>query len=52
MPSGDAPVLIRIATLAGHGGADSTSGQIAELADQWAFLVKNLGMAWKAADGR
>ncbi|HEX4963154.1 MAG TPA: prolyl oligopeptidase family serine peptidase [Thermoanaerobaculia bacterium] len=50
--AGDAPVLIRIATLAGHGGADSTTGQIAELADQWAFLVKNLGMAWKGAGGR
>jgi prolyl oligopeptidase len=44
---GDAPVLIRIATKAGHGGADSNSGQIEELADEFAFLAKNLGMEWR-----
>ncbi len=44
---GDAPVLIRIATKAGHGGAESNSGQIEELADEFAFLAKNLGMEWR-----
>ena len=44
---GDAPVLIRIATKAGHGGAESNTGQIEELADEYAFLVKNLGMEWR-----
>jgi prolyl oligopeptidase len=39
-----APVLIRIETRAGHGGGKPTTKQIEELADQWAFLVKNLGM--------
>jgi prolyl oligopeptidase len=44
---GDAPVLIRIATKAGHGGAESNTGQIEELADEFAFLAKNLGMEWR-----
>ncbi|MGD0899086.1 MAG: prolyl oligopeptidase family serine peptidase, partial [Thermoguttaceae bacterium] len=38
------PVLVRIATRAGHGGGKPTSKQLEEIADQWAFLVKNLGM--------
>ena len=42
--AGAAPVLIRIETRAGHGGGKPTSKQIEEIADQWAFLVKNLGM--------
>ena len=42
--SGDAPVLARIETKAGHGAGKPTSKQIEEVADQWAFLVKNLGM--------
>ena len=41
---GDAPVLIRIETSAGHGAGKPTSKLIDEIADQWAFLVKNLGM--------
>ncbi|WP_166825005.1 prolyl oligopeptidase family serine peptidase [Thalassoroseus pseudoceratinae] len=41
---GDAPVLIRIETKAGHGSGKPTSKIIEEIADQWAFLVKNLGM--------
>jgi prolyl oligopeptidase len=42
--AGNAPVLARIETKAGHGAGKPTSKQIEEVADQWAFLVKNLGM--------
>jgi prolyl oligopeptidase len=41
---GDAPILIRIETKAGHGAGKPTSKQIEERADMWAFLVKVLGM--------
>jgi prolyl oligopeptidase len=40
----DNPVLIRIETKAGHGGGKPTSKLIDELADQWSFLVKVLGI--------
>ncbi|MCS1409670.1 MAG: Prolyl endopeptidase [Verrucomicrobia subdivision 3 bacterium] len=39
---GNSPVLIRIETRAGHGTGKPTSKVIEEIADQWAFLVKNL----------
>ncbi|HEY5074083.1 MAG TPA: prolyl oligopeptidase family serine peptidase [Pyrinomonadaceae bacterium] len=42
--AGPAPVLIRIETRAGHGAGKPTSKIIEETADQWAFLVKSLGM--------
>ena len=42
--AGDAPVLIRIETRAGHGAGVPTDKVIAEYADRWAFLVRNLGM--------
>ncbi len=42
--TGDAPVLARIETRAGHGAGKPTTKQIEEVADQWAFLVKNLHM--------
>ncbi len=42
--SGDAPTLIRIETRAGHGAGKPTSKIIEEVSDQWAFLVKTLGM--------
>ena len=42
--SGTAPVLIRIETRAGHGSGKPTDKQIAEIADQWAFLVRNLNI--------
>ncbi len=42
--SGDEPVLIRIETRAGHGAGKPTSKIIEEIADAWAFLVKNLEM--------
>lgn len=41
---GDAPILIRIETRAGHGGGKPLTKQIEESADRLAFLVKNLGM--------
>jgi|CXWL01.1.fsa_nt_gi prolyl oligopeptidase len=42
--AGDAPILIRIETRAGHGAGTPTSKQIEEVADEWAFVVKNLQM--------
>ena len=42
--AGDAPVLIRIETKAGHGAGKPTTKLIEEKADQWAFLVRVLGM--------
>ncbi len=39
-----APVLARIETKAGHGAGKPTSKQIEEVADELAFLVKNLKM--------
>jgi prolyl oligopeptidase len=42
--AGDAPVLIRIETRAGHGAGKPTTKLIDEAADQWAFLAKNLGI--------
>jgi prolyl oligopeptidase len=38
------PVLIRIETRAGHGAGKPTDKILAETADMWAFLVKNLGV--------
>jgi prolyl oligopeptidase len=42
--AGPAPVLIRIETKAGHGAGKPTTKLIAEAADKWAFLVRELGM--------
>jgi len=47
--AGDAPVLIRIETRAGHGGGKPTAKAIEETADEWAFLVHVLGVE---TDGR
>ena len=41
---GDAPVLIRIETKAGHGAGKPTTKVIEEIADRWAFLVRTLNM--------
>jgi prolyl oligopeptidase len=38
------PILIRVETRAGHGAGKPTWMQIEDVADQWAFLVKALGM--------
>jgi len=40
--TGPNPVLARIETRAGHGAGKPTGKVIEEVADQWAFLVKNL----------
>ena len=40
--AGDAPILIRIETKAGHGAGKPTSKIIEEIADRWAFLIKTL----------
>jgi len=42
--SGSNPVLARIETRAGHGAGKPTAKIIEEAADQWAFLVKHLGV--------
>jgi len=42
--AGSAPVLIRIETKAGHGAGKPTAKVIEEIADRWAFLVKELEM--------
>jgi prolyl oligopeptidase len=42
--AGDNPVLIRIETRAGHGAGKPTAKIIEEVADKWAFLVRELGM--------
>lgn len=47
--AGDAPVLIRIETRAGHGAGKPTTKLIDEAADKWAFLVKALGMSGNVA---
>ncbi|HXG82668.1 MAG TPA: prolyl oligopeptidase family serine peptidase [Pyrinomonadaceae bacterium] len=41
---GEAPVLIRIETKAGHGAGKPTAKVIEEQADIYGFLMKNLGM--------
>jgi len=41
---GPAPVLIRIETRAGHSAGKPTDKIIAEVADEWTFLVRALGM--------
>ncbi len=42
--AGDAPILLRIETRAGHGRGTPVSKLIENAADKWAFLVKNLKM--------
>ena len=41
---GDAPILIRIETRAGHGAGTPLSKTIEQAADRWAFLMRALGM--------
>src|SRR6185503_16592215 len=45
---GEAPVLIRIETRAGHGAGKPTDKIIEEIADMWAFLAKSLNMQMPA----
>jgi len=42
--AGTAPVLIRVETKAGHGAGKPVSKQIEEMADEWAFVARNLNM--------
>ncbi|MBL7952845.1 MAG: S9 family peptidase [Flavobacteriales bacterium] len=42
---GDAPVLIRVATDAGHGAGKPTSKIIEEVADKYAFFFHHVGLA-------
>ncbi|WP_416666240.1 prolyl oligopeptidase family serine peptidase [Egbenema bharatensis] len=49
--AGDAPVLIRIETKAGHGAGKPTAKIIEEISDRWAFLVQVLGLDAAAQDG-
>uniref|UniRef100_UPI000BBCB08E prolyl oligopeptidase family serine peptidase n=1 Tax=Calothrix sp. NIES-2100 TaxID=1954172 RepID=UPI000BBCB08E len=42
--AGDAPVLIRIETKAGHGAGKPTAKMIEEVTDKWAFLVRVFGI--------
>ena len=41
---GDAPILMRVDTDAGHGAGKPVSKQIEEFADQWAFVYWHLGV--------
>jgi prolyl oligopeptidase len=43
--AGEAPVLIRIETRAGHGAGKPTGKVIEEVADMWAFTLHQLGQA-------
>ena len=42
--AGDAPILLRIESKAGHGHGTPVTKLIDNAADRWAFLVKELGM--------
>ena len=44
---GDAPVLIRIESKAGHGAGKPTSKRIDEAADMYAFLFQNIGVPYR-----
>jgi prolyl oligopeptidase len=41
---GDAPVLLRLETVAGHGAGTPTRKKIEEEADRWAFVTKVMGL--------
>ena len=44
---GEAPVLIRIESKAGHGAGKPTSKRIDEAADMYAFLFQNIGVPYR-----
>ena len=48
--AGNAPVLIRVETRAGHGAGKPTAMVIEEQADRWAFLMEHLGMGPRSGD--
>ena len=45
---GDAPVLIRVETSAGHGAGTPTTKRIDAVTDSWSFLANELGMKQQA----
>ena len=45
--AGDAPVLIRIESKAGHGAGKPTSKRIDEATDMYAFLFQNIGVPYR-----
>ena len=45
--AGDAPILIRIESNAGHGAGKPTSKRIDEAADMYAFLFQNIGVPYR-----
>ena len=45
--AGDAPVLIRIETNAGHGAGKPTSKRIDEATDMYSFLFQNIGVPYR-----
>lgn len=47
---GDAPVLIRIETNAGHGSGKPMDKVIAEIADKWAFMFHAMGLMYYPGD--
>lgn len=46
------PVLLRVETRAGHGAGKPVWMQVEDFADQWAFLVKTLGMPQDTLGGQ
>jgi prolyl oligopeptidase len=42
--AGDNPILMRIESKAGHGAGKPVTKIIDDFSDQWAFLVRHLGM--------
>jgi prolyl oligopeptidase len=48
--AGEAPVLLRVESRAGHGAGTPTSKQIDLAADKWAFLWQTLGMGENQAE--
>ena len=50
--AGEAPILIRIESNAGHGAGKPTSKRIAEAADVFAFLFQNTHTPYKPVDTR
>ena len=50
--AGDAPILIRIESKAGHGAGKPTSKRIDEAADIYAFVLQNIGVPYKPVRNR
>ena len=45
--AGEAPILIRIESNAGHGAGKPTSKRIDEAADMYAFVFQNIGVPYR-----